>query len=223
MDRDLEDLLVSGARDMGIKLGTEEVGRFSVYLGLLQAWGAKINLTSRLGSREIVTYHFLDSLSGADHVSDPPGARVIDIGSGAGLPGIPLRIALPGLKVLIVDGSKKKVAFCREVLRQTGLGDIELEWGRAEEIAKRSCRRRGFDWAVSRAVGSSAEVSRIAEPFLAEGGRILLYKGAPDEAEIAELDRYCTGIGATWSSRRTAVPGVEGARTHIVVSGFPDR
>jgi 16S rRNA (guanine527-N7)-methyltransferase len=214
------DLLVTGASSLGVALDEAAVARFSTYLALLQLWGKKINLTTRLESTEVVVYHFLDSLVGVPILEAFTAARVVDLGAGAGLPSLPLKFALPGLQVLLVESVRKKVAFCQEVIRATGMTGIDAVWGRGEDLGVRPDHRRAFDWAVSRALGSSAAVARLALPFLAPGGRLLLYKGEPDSGELQELDGYCAERGGAWDLRKVDVPYLKAARSLIVVT-FP--
>lgn len=217
MEKEARDLLVKGADGMGISLPDEAVSRFETYNSLLQLWGRKINLTARLGSREVVTHHFLDSLSGVAFVSVPPGARVIDIGCGAGLPAFPLKFALPGLRVALIDSVRKKIAFCQEVIRATGVFGMAAHWGRGEELGKLPEHRGAYDWAVSRALGQSSDVVKLALPFVAPGGRVLLYKGVPESDELQSLGKLCDQIGASWEIRKAIVPFLEEERSLIVV------
>ena len=213
-------LLTTGAAGLGVTLDGDAVERFSTYLRLLQLWGKKINLTTRLEATEAILYHFLDSLAGVGALRKSPDARVVDLGAGAGLPSLPLKFALPGLRVLLVESVRKKVAFCQEVIRATGATEIAALWGRGEEIGARPDHRRAYDWAVSRALGSAADVARLALPFLAPGGRILLYKGGPDAGELEDLDAFCTERGGAWELRKVDVPHLKAARSLIIVN-FP--
>lgn len=214
------ELLVSGAAVLGVELDEAAVARFATYLVLLQLWGKKINLTTRLETSEAIVYHFLDSLAGAPLLKASPAARVVDLGAGAGLPSLPLKFALPELQVLLVESVRKKVAFCQEAIRAAGVTKIEAIWGRGEEIGTRPDHHRAYDWAVSRALGSSIDVAKIALPFLAPGGRLLLYKGDPDPAELRALDSFCTERGGSWEQRKVSIPGLEAARSLIIVT-FP--
>jgi len=217
MDESLREQLTAGAAGMGVALNAAALVRFSTYLALLQAWGKKINLTTRLGAEEVVVYHFLDSLCGVPVLAATPSARVVDLGAGAGLPSLPLKFALPELRLLLVESVRKKVAFCQEVIRSTDVADTEALWGRGEDLSLRPEHRGAYDWAVSRALGSAAEVAGLALPFLAPGGRILLYKGKPEPGELNELDLFCAKHRATWELRRVAVPYLEGDRSLIIV------
>ena len=136
------------------------------------------------------------------------------------MPSLPLKFALPALRVLLVESVRKKVAFCQEVIRATGETGIEALWGRGEEIGARPEHHRAYDWAVSRALGSAADVARLALPFLATGGRILLYKGEPDTKELQELDAFCTERGGAWELRKIDVPHLKAARSLVIVH-FP--
>lgn len=217
MEAALHDLLVSGAALLGLRLEAEAVARFSTYLGLIQSWGAKVNLTSRLESRDIVVYHFLDSLSGARWLEGSPGSRVIDLGTGAGLPAIPLKIVRPDLDVAMLDGTGKKIAFCREVIKELGLAGAEAIWGRAEELGRSEEHRGRYHWAVCRAVGQSDAIASLALPFLDASGALLLYKGKPEQKELDALAAFCRRKHVIMEAHPVEVPNLVGARTHLIV------
>lgn len=205
---------------MGVALDDVALQRFSTYLGLLQTWGRKINLTTLLESKQVVVYHFLDSLAGAPAISATPHGRVVDLGAGAGLPSFALKFALPGLRLLLVESVRKKISFCQTVIRTTGIADTEALWGRGEDIGARPGHRHCYDWAVSRALGNAADVARLADDFLVPGGRVLLYKGEPAADELQALDTFCSGRGATWVRQALSVPHLVGARSLVTIT-FP--
>jgi 16S rRNA (guanine527-N7)-methyltransferase len=217
VERDLRELLIDGSRSMGIDLTEEALGRFSIYFSLLQAWGQRINLTSRLQGREIVVHHFLDSLAGFGFLSSSHASRVVDLGSGAGLPAFPLKFALPILQVTLIESVRKKVAFCAQVIRETHLAGITAARGRAEELGNRPEHHGAYDWVLSRALGDSAQVVELGLPFLSPGGQLLLYKGVPSESELRRLGELCFSIGATWKLKSISVPHLEENRSLIVV------
>lgn len=220
MNDSQRELLLTGASSLGVSLDAAAVERFSIYLALLQSWGKKINLTSRLETTEAIVYHFLDSLAGVSMLEATPAARVVDLGAGAGLPALPLKFALPGLRMLLVESVRKKVAFCQEAIRTAGIKEVEAIWGRGEDIGTRPDYHRACDWVVSRALGSAADVARLALPFLAPGGRLLLYKGEPDSSELRAIDSFCTERGGAWEQQKVSIPGLKAARSLIIVT-FP--
>lgn len=220
MNEPQRELLVTGASNLGVNLDDAAVQRFSAFLILLQLWGKKINLTTRLEATEVIVYHFLDSLAGVPIVSTPPAARIVDLGTGAGFPALPLKFALPGLRLLLLESVRKKVAFCQEAIRAAGVLGIEAIWGRGEDFSGRAGHHRAYDWAVSRALGSSADVARLALPFLVPGGRILLYKGEPSSGELQALDAFCSQKGGTWELRQVLVPHLQAARS-LIIATFP--
>lgn len=205
---------------MGIELDNDAVSRFSTYLRLLQQWGRKINLTARLSGEEIVINHFLDSLAGAPVVMASPNGRMVDLGAGAGFPSLPLKIAIPEIRLLIVESVRKKVSFCQEVIRSIGIDDAEAVWGRGEELGLWPEHHRSYRWAVSRALGQAALVVQMALPFLAPGGNVILYKGKPETAELKDLDLFCDRTGGIWETRSLTIPHLKGSRSLIIVR-FP--
>lgn len=211
------DLLVSGSSELGLNLGPREVHLFSSYLSILQLWGAKMNLTSRLSDRDIVLYHFLDSLSGARWLHDASAVSVVDLGSGAGFPSLPLKIAFRDLRVLLVESSRKKVSFCSEVLRATKLQGVKVLWGRGEDVGKLPEYNHRYDWAISRALSQAAPVARLSFPFLTPEGRILLYKGRIQKEELADLGLLCDTSGALCEVHPINVPYIPEKRNHIIV------
>jgi len=217
MDRDVRELLVDGASRMEITLSEEAVSRFSIYLALLQTWGSKINLTSRLRGKEVVTHHFLDSLAGMRFLSSMPEAHVIDLGAGAGFPSIPLKFVLPRVSFTLVESVRKKVSFCQQVIRDTRIAGVEVLWGRGEELGRRPEHQGRYDWAISRALGTSSDVVKLGIPFLATGGRVLLFKAEPDDDELRQLDLLSARIGAVWELHSVRVPYLEEARSLILV------
>jgi 16S rRNA (guanine527-N7)-methyltransferase len=134
------------------------------------------------------------------------------------LPSLPLKFALPVIRLRLIESIRKKVAFCKEVIRATGVDDVEALWGRGEDLGFLPEHHQGYDVAVSRALGRSAEVIKMALPFLAPGGHAILYKGDPAPEELQELDTFCEALGASWRSQPVVVPHLAAARSLIVFS-----
>ncbi len=158
-----EEILYEGASRLGVDLSGEAAGLFMRYLEELKTWNRKMNLTGLKNDRDIIISHFLDSISAARFV--PEGARLLDIGSGAGFPGIPLKIVSPTLTVTLLDASHKKVMFMREIVRELRLEGISAVWGRAEDEGN-GIERRSFDCVISRAVGQVHDILNLSAPYL---------------------------------------------------------
>jgi 16S rRNA (guanine527-N7)-methyltransferase len=175
MEKTNLDLLAEGAKAFGLLLSDATLGAFDLYLGELVKWNRKINLTAIRAEREIVLKHFLDSLSVFPFLSGV--STLLDIGSGAGFPGIPLRLVKPGLSVTLVDAVLKKVDFQRHIIRSLKLQGIEAVHGRVEEGAIRMNREEKYGGAVSRAFADLGTFLGLAYPYLRTGGLAMAMKG----------------------------------------------
>ncbi len=167
------ETLASGCGHLNIELDPGMVEKFEIYCELIIKWASKINLTSIKDPRSIAVTHFIDSLTLLRHI--PPQSSVLDIGSGAGLPGIPLKICLPSISPVLVDARGKRVFFMREAIRTLGLEKTRAVKARAGKEDEKI--GGGFDIAVSRAVAATPEMVRIAMPLVKCGGMVLIMKG----------------------------------------------
>lgn len=179
----IEKMLREGASGFGVSLSPWDTGKFVRYLEILKAWNTRINLTALRDDGEIAVSHFLDSLSAARFVEGADS--LLDIGSGAGFPGIPLKIAMPALEVTLIESAHKKTVFMNEVIRELGLTGIRAVWGRAEDDAN-GVERGSFPRVISRAVSGVKEVLALSEPYLSPGGSIILMRGRRGEEEWEE-------------------------------------
>ena len=180
-----EQLLREGAQRIGLENLRTDL--FLSYIDLLRKWGKHINLSSVLSDREIIIKHLIDSLTVAEFI--PPASRVLDIGTGAGLPGIPLYIYDASLSVTLVESVGKKVAFLKEVKRSLGLSGIDIHNARAEELS--DDMRGRFDRVTSRAVGSVNTVVTLGTPYLDIGGQMVIMKGLRGKKEWEDYaNRY---------------------------------
>ncbi len=177
------DLVSRYADDMGTTLDMMALDRFELLENRLLRWNEHVNLTAITEPDEIAVKHFADSLSVLKAADFPAGSSVIDIGCGAGFPGLPMLIARPDLDITFLDSVGKKLAFINDVLKQSGLVGQTLH-ARAEEIAHDADYREQFDFAVSRAVAPLNILAEYAMPLIKVGGTFIAMKGAEDEVEL---------------------------------------
>jgi len=170
---DLKKLLTDGARELGVPLSAAQADAFMLYLSELRKWNQKTNLTAIEDPRDIVIKHFLDSLS-LQRMLPPEAKTAADIGSGAGFPCIPIKIALPGLIISSVEPAHKKAAFQRHIIRLLGLEGIRVHETKVEDLAAKPER---FDIIFSRAFKEPEGLLPLALPLLSEGGEVILSIG----------------------------------------------
>lgn len=179
------ELLVSECRSFGLELGERQKQQLEAYAELLIDWNSRMNLTAICQPEEIVVKHFLDSLLLLKHIDLPGGAAVIDVGTGAGFPGMVLKIARPDLELTLLDSLKKRISFLEELGRNLELPVVAVH-GRAEELGRRPEYRERYDLATARAVARLAVLGEYCLPFVKPGGRFISMKGPDVSAEIAE-------------------------------------
>ncbi len=185
MEVDTQNLLLEGAKEFGVALNPEMMKAFDIFLRELMKWNRRINLTAIRSEGGVIVKHFLDSISVFPYV--PNSSMLLDIGSGAGFPGIPLKIVDPSLEVTSVDSSQKKVDFQRHLIRTIGLAGIKVIHARIEheEIILQMAGR--FDRVVSRALSDLSTFLRMSKPFLKRGGIAIAMKGRLKPEEIRSL------------------------------------
>jgi 16S rRNA (guanine527-N7)-methyltransferase len=187
MEMENQVLLVEGAEAFGIRLNEKQVEAFDLYLRELLKWNQKINLTAIRSEKGIVLKHFLDSLSAFPYLSKT--ASLLDIGSGAGFPGIPLKIVHPSLEITLIDAVRKKIDFQRHIIRMLGLKDTEAIHGRIQDKEILQSMTGRFDAVISRAFSDLQTLRLLAFPFLKKGGILLAMKGELDREEINLLSK----------------------------------
>lgn len=191
--------LIEGVGKLGIELSAGQVKQFELYYQELLEWNKRFNLTTVTDYEEVQTKHFLDSLTVALALKQEeirqPNFNIIDIGTGAGFPGLPLKILFAEPKLVLVDSVAKKTVFLRHVIEQLELGNVEIVVGRAEEIAHRLAYRQQFALALSRAVASCATLAELALPFCQIGGKFIAQKKGEISQEINNASKAIATLG----------------------------
>jgi 16S rRNA (guanine527-N7)-methyltransferase len=208
--------LSEGAAAVGVPLGKAELDLFALYHRELLLWNRRINLVSQQTSREIVVRHFVDSLTPAPWIERPEGL-LIDIGSGGGFPGIPLRIALPGLKLTLVESSRKKTSFLAHIVRTLNLDNVTIIRERVEALIGEPACAGSFDTVLSRAAFKLPELIRMASFFLKPEGLLIALKGPDPQEEMDEAETVLTAARMILTAcRDICLPGKDLSRKIII-------
>lgn len=186
MNSEIADILKRGANDAwSLGLSNAQIALFCRYAEILLEWNStRMNLTRIVEPADIAVKHFLDSLLLLTAVKVPNGARVIDVGTGAGLPGIALKIARPDLRMTLLDSTAKKLQFCRAVVDDLGLATVDIIHGRAEEVGLAAGHAGSYDIVASRAVAPLEKLLPWCAPFVRQTGRVVAMKGSGVEEEL---------------------------------------
>lgn len=195
----MRNILIQGANEFKIKLTDSALEDFCRYYELLEEKNRVMNLTAITGEKDVAQMHFLDSLA-LMTVADFRGKTLIDIGSGAGFPGIPVKIAEPSLKLTLLDAQKKKVSFMEELCLALHLTEVSCEHARAEEAALQPGKRDLYDFAASRALARLNILSEMCLPFVKLGGAFLVMKSTDSDEELKEAEKSVKILGATIES-----------------------
>jgi 16S rRNA (guanine527-N7)-methyltransferase len=211
-------ILRRGAASLGIDLSDEQLDRFERYYHLLVDWNSRFNLTSVTDYDAVQAVHFLDSLTIALAEGNLDGKRVIDVGAGAGFPGLPLKIAFPGVKLTLLEATGKKAVFLTEAAASLGLEDVTVINARAEDAARQPEHRGKYDLAVSRAVASLDTLCELCLPFCRVGGVFIAMKKGDITGEIQSAAAAIEALGGrlkkTVDVRLDELPD---ARTLVVI------
>jgi 16S rRNA (guanine527-N7)-methyltransferase len=186
-------LLVKGAAQFGLQLSGGQLDLFQIYAEELLAWNRRINLTTITTPMGIAVKHFIDSLAGAGQLRI--GWQVVDLGSGGGFPGIPLRIARPDLKLTLVDSVRKKNSFQKQVCRRLGLNDVRAVHARIEVLPLAPEHKGTYDAVVSRALADLTVLHRLAAPLLKKRGVLIAYRGRKMDGGGGDPETYCPEEG----------------------------
>jgi 16S rRNA (guanine527-N7)-methyltransferase len=216
------DKLKSGAAGLGLSLSSEQLQQFEVYYRELVDWNRMVNLTSVTGYEEAQVVHFLDSLTlvlGLDTPSTDRDLKVIDVGSGAGFPGIPLGIVLPNLSLVLLEATARKARFLEHIITKLGLNNIEIVIGRAEDVAQQDVYREKFDAAASRAVAPLPVLAELVLPFCAVGGRMIALKKGGISSEIDRASKAVAALGGKLKEvKEISLEEFQDSRCLVVIS-----
>ena len=203
---------------LGLTLTQRQLAALRWYAGELVRWNARFNLTAITDPAEIEAKHFLDSLTCLRVMKGALGGRAIDVGTGAGFPGIPLKIVAANLQLTLVEATGKKLDFCRHVVEGLGLERVELIHARAEDVGRRPEHREAYDWALARAVAPMPVLVEYLLPLVRLGGSAVAQKGesGPAETQSAEVALRLLG-GEVSQVVSLELPGVTEGRFLIVV------
>jgi len=187
-----------GAQKLGLDLTNRQLKQFKIYYEELVAWNKRVNLTSIIGYEEVQITHFLDSLtviSGFPSLQPDKRLNTIDVGTGAGFPGILLRIVLPEIRLILLEATAKKAEFLRHITAKLELDNVEIVRGRAEEVAHDESYRERFDIVVSRALAPLNVLAELTLPFCAIGGRLIAQKKGDISQEMDQASRAVNTLG----------------------------
>lgn len=210
------ELLKNKAAEYGVDLDKRALERFDIYARLLVEWNEKINLTAITEPDEIVIKHFVDSLTVFSAVDIPVGAKVIDVGTGAGFPGVAMLIARPDLKITLIDSTNKKLNVIRDILEKTEL-TADVIHIRAEVAGQDKAFREQFDFSTARAVSNLRDLSEYCLPFVKKGGTFISMKSAKADEEIAEAKAAIKILGGEIKEKKTFELADSGERTIILI------
>ena len=185
---DMKNLIIKGCREMGVCVTESAADKLCAFSGLLLEKNKVMNLTAINDEKEVAVKHFLDSLSVMSAVDFQDGAKVVDIGTGAGFPGLPLLICKSDLSVLMLDSTRKKLQFVEDAMNELSIKNGRTLHARAEEAGRQDAYRAQFDFCLSRAVAAFPVLAKYCLPFVKPGGLFIAYKGPSYEDELKQAD-----------------------------------
>lgn len=189
------NLLNDACEDIDLKFDEDKYAKFIKYKEMIQEWNKKINLTAIDEDEEIIKKHFIDSMKVCKFDKMLLFGKILDVGTGGGFPGIPLKIINPNCKITLLDSLNKRIKFLNEVIKELNLKDINAIHGRAEDFATQVEYREQFDAVVSRAVANMTVLSEFCLPYVKVGGYFVALKGPSIDEEMAEAKKAISILG----------------------------
>lgn len=212
--------LAAGALKLGLDLSPLQLAQFQSYYRELVDWNRRVNLTAITDYREVQLKHFLDALTvtiAFPPAAGGPGPRLIDVGTGAGLPGLPVKIVFPGMRLVLLEATAKKAVFLDYLIQKLGLEGVEIVVGRAETVARQGPYREGFDLVLSRGVAPLPVLAELTLPFITPGGCLVAQKKGDTAAEIAAAGRAISLLGGRLREVRAVDLAELADRRHLVI------
>ncbi|MDR3588736.1 MAG: 16S rRNA (guanine(527)-N(7))-methyltransferase RsmG [Negativicutes bacterium] len=212
------EALTGAACQFGLELSPGQIEAFSLYNELLLAWNEKINLTAITDPQDVAVKHIIDSLSCYDPEFFPPGCAVVDVGTGAGFPGLPLKIFRPDLRLTLMDSLNKRLVFLQAVVDRLALTDVTLVHARAEDAGRAKEHRERYRLGLSRAVARLNVLAELCMPMVSVGGYFIALKGSQYQDELDEAGKALTLLGGQVAAvRPVRLPGLDDGRAVIYV------
>lgn len=213
-----ENIFLWGLEQLNITLEESQIEAFETYYEMLVEKNKVMNLTAITEGEEVVLKHFIDSLAIVKSMDMTKPIRVLDLGTGAGFPGIPLKIAFPNLEIVLLDSLNKRIVFLQEVIDALHFEKITAVHGRAEEFARKADYREGFDLCVSRAVANLASLSEYCIPYVKKGGYFVSYKSGLGAEETKQAENAIKILGGKLEDiTEFKLPGTDMSRSFVKI------
>lgn len=214
----VSELLADGLSKLKIKYNETVLKKFEDYADYILSYCQNINITGIRNKREIIIKHFFDSLIVLNYINISASSSIIDIGTGAGFPGLPIKIILPEIKLTLLDSKKKNIDFLKKITIFLDLKGLNIIYERAEKLAVSTENRERYDFALTRAVGSLKVITQITLPFLKIHGLSVAYKGNIKKEEISEAENIIEKFGGRIKDKiKVKVPYLDAERKLIII------